>query len=91
VLRACLGDTVATMIFAKLVDEKNKELTEVEKLKEARQLAVKSRYRLVHRLKLGAMVQGGDETNTSVNTWLKPLARSGRFHVECAMCKGLAD
>ena len=52
---------------------KYKALTEVELLKEARQLVVKTRNKLVHRLKLGTMVQGGDEPVTSKDTrWLMP-------------------
>ena len=57
-LGVCLGDTVASMVYARLGDKKYKELTEADLPKEARQLVVKSRNKLVHRLKLGAMVQG---------------------------------
>ena len=87
----CLGDTVASLVYARLGDQKYKELTEADLLKEARQLVVKSRNKLVHRLKLGAMVQGGDEPITSFETRLKPVARTGRFQVECVACQGQAD
>ena len=90
-LGVCLGDTVASLVYARLGDQKYKELTEADLLKEARQLVVKSRNKLVHRLKLGAMVQGGDEPITSFETRLKPVARTGRFQVECVACKGQAD
>ena len=66
-----------------LGDEKYKELTEDELLKKVRQLVVKTRNKLVHRLKLGTMVQGGDEPITSFLTRLKLVARTGRFQVEC--------
>ena len=58
-----LGDTVATasLVYSRLGDV---ALTEVELLKEARQLVVKTRNKLVHRLKLGTMVQGGNELIT---------------------------
>ena len=42
-------------------------------------LVIKSRIKLVRRLKLGTMVQGGDETITSFETWLKPVASTWRF------------
>ena len=63
-LGVCLGDTKASLVYSGLGDVKYKVLTEVELLKEARQLVVKTRNKLVHRLKLGTMVQGGDEPVT---------------------------
>ena len=57
-LGVCLGYTVASMVYARLGDTRYKELTEDDLLKEARQLVVKTRNKLVHRLKLGTMVQG---------------------------------
>ena len=51
-------------------------------LKETRQLVVKTRNKLVQRLKLATMVQGGYEHITSFETRLKPLTRTGRFQVE---------
>jgi hypothetical protein len=90
-LGVCLGDTVASLVYSRLGDVKYKALTEVELLKEARQLVVKTRNKLVHRLKLGTMVQGGDEPITSFETRLQPVARTGRFQVECTACKGQAD
>jgi hypothetical protein len=50
-LGGCLGDTVAGMVFARHSDKRYKELTEEELLKKAKQLFVKSRNKLVHRLK----------------------------------------
>ena len=43
----CLGDTVASLVFARLGVKKYNELTEADLLKEARQLVVKSRNKLV--------------------------------------------
>jgi hypothetical protein len=48
-LGVCLGDMVASLVYARLGDQKYKELTEDDLLKEARQLVVKSRNKLVHR------------------------------------------
>jgi bacterioferritin (cytochrome b1) len=86
-LGVCLGDMVASMVYSRLGDKKYKELTEVDLLKEARQLVVKNRNKLVHRLKLATMVQCGDEHITSFETRLKPVARIGRFQVEWVACK----
>ena len=80
-LGGCLGDTVAGMVFARHSDKTYKELTEEELLKEAKQLVVKSHNKLAHRLKLTSMVQGGDESITSFETRLKPVARTGKFQV----------
>ena len=63
----------------------------VHLLKETRQLVVKTRNKLVHRFKLATMVQGGDEPITSFKTRMKPVARTGKFQVECVACKGQAD
>ena len=87
----CLGNTVASIVYTRLGDKKYKELTEVDLLKEARQLVVKSRNKLVHRLKLATKVQGGDESITLFETSLKLVARTGNFQVECVACKGQAD
>ena len=74
-LGACLGackvDMVATKIFPKLGDELYKELAEVEMMQETRQLVVKIRNRLAHRLKIGVMAQGSDEMITSFEMRLK--------------------
>ena len=60
-------------------------------MQETRQLVVKTRNRLAHRLKLGVMAQGVDETITSFKTRLKQVARSRGFQVECTTCKELTD
>jgi hypothetical protein len=75
-LGACKGDTVATKIFSKLGDELYKELAEVEVMLETRQMVVKTRNRLAHRLKIRAMAQG-----------LKQVAKLGGFQVEFATSK----
>jgi hypothetical protein len=74
---------VASLVYSRLGDVKLKALAEAELLQEARKLAVKTRNKLVQRLKLGTMVQGGDEPITSFETRLQPVARTGRFQVEC--------
>jgi hypothetical protein len=86
-----MGDMVASLVYARLGDKKYKELTEADLLKEPRQLVVKTRNKLVHRLKLGTMVQGGDELITCFETRQKRVARPGRFQVECVACKGQAN
>ena len=58
-------------IFPKLGDELYKELEEVEMMQETRQLVVKIRNRLAHRLKIGVMAQGLDEMITSFEMRLK--------------------
>ena len=90
-LGGCLGDTVVGMVFARHGNKRYKELTEEELVTEAKQLVVKSRNKLFHRLKLATMAQGGDESITSFQTRLKPVARTGKFQVECVACKGQAD
>ena len=67
---------VATKIFPKLGNELYKELAEVEMMQETRQLVVKIRNRLAHRLKIRAMAQG-----------LKQVAKLEGFQVEFATSK----
>jgi hypothetical protein len=94
-LGACLGarkgDMVATKIFAKLGDELLKELAKVEMMQETKQLVVKTRNKLAHRLKIGVMAQGLDEMITSFEMRLKQVARLGGLQVQCATCKELVD
>ena len=52
-----LGDEVVDLVFHRLGKA---TYTEEGLLKEAKHLVVKSRNKLVHRLKLGAMVQEGE-------------------------------
>jgi hypothetical protein len=56
-------------------------------LDEARKLVVKKRNKLVNRMKLASMVWGGDETITSYETRMKPVARTCKFQEECTKCK----
>ena len=58
-----------------------RQVAEVEMMQETRQLVVKTRNRLAHRLKLGVMAQGVDETITSFETRLLQVARSGGFQL----------
>ena len=81
---------MAGMVFARHSDKRYKELTEEELLKKAKQLFVKSRNKLVHRLK-PPWCRGGEEFITSFETRLKPVARTGKFQMECVACKGQAD
>jgi hypothetical protein len=80
-LGACKGDMGATKIFPKLGDEFYNELAEVEMMQETRQLVVKIRNRLAHRLKIGVMAQGLDEMITSFEMRFKQVARLGGFQV----------
>ena len=52
-------------------------------LEEVRKMVFKKRNKLVNRIKLHTMVQGGDEPITSFETRLKPVARTGRFQEPC--------
>ena len=81
------GDTVVGMVFARHGNKRYKELTEEELVTEAKQLVVKSRNKLVHRLMLATMVEGGEESITSFETRLKLVARTGKFQMECEGCK----
>ena len=86
-----LGDEVVGLVFHRLGRATYTALTEEGLLREAKHLVVKSRNKLVHRLKLGTMVQGGDESVTSFETRLKPVARTGKFQVKCSSCEQLTD
>ena len=63
-----LGPEVVGLVFHRLGQETYEALSEENLLKEAKQLVVKSRNKLVYRLKLGTLVQGGDESITSFET-----------------------
>ena len=78
-LGICLGEAVAGMVFVSIGDARYNELSEENLLEEARQLIVKKRNKLVYRLKLSAMVQGGDEPVTSFETRLKPGRGNSRW------------
>ena len=49
---------MAGIVYARLMEKKYKKLTELDLLKEARQLVVKTRNKLVHRLKSGPWCRG---------------------------------
>ena len=59
------------------------EMTEAKLLKEAKKMVLKQRNKLLKRLKLKSLVQGGDEAITSFGPRLKPLARTGKFKEKC--------
>ena len=90
-LGTCLGDTVVSNVYGRLGHDKYTDLSTGDLLKEARKLVVRSRNKLVHRLKLGSMVQGGDEPVAAFETRLKPVARTGKFQVECPGCNQKVD
>ena len=87
-LGVCLGEVVAGMVFARVGDARYNELSEEDLLEEARQLIVKKRNKLVNRLKLSAMLQGGDKPVTSFETRLKPVTRTGKFKVQVQQMQG---
>ena len=62
-----------------------------ELINEAKSLAVRRRNKLVNRMKLAGMFQGGDETITSYETRLKPIARTGKFKEKCHSCAADVD
>ena len=82
VLGASLGE-VDSMVFARVGAKVYTELTEDKLLEEAKKMVLKKRNKLVNRLKLNSLVQGGDEAVTSFETRLKPLARTGKFKQKC--------
>ena len=73
ILGLSLGE-VAGRVFNRVGSTTYDKLTEQELLSEAKNLAVKRRNKLVNRIKLAGMIQGGDETITSYETRLKPMA-----------------
>ena len=90
-LGTCLGDTVVSSVYGRLGHDKYTGLSTGDLLKEARKLVVRSRNKLVHRLKLGSMVQGGDEPVAAFETRLKPVARTGKFQIKCLGCNQKVD
>ena len=90
ILGLCLGE-VAGRVFSRVGSTLYDKLTEQELLKEARSLAVRRRNKLVNRIKLAGMTQGGDETVTSYETRLKPIARTGKFKEKCHNCTEEVD
>jgi hypothetical protein len=82
ILVACLGE-VASKGFNRVGSAAYSTLSEEDLLGEAKKLVVKRMNKLVNRLKLNAMVQGGDEPIRSFETRLKPVARRGRFKDKC--------
>ena len=90
ILGLCLGE-VAGRVFNRVGSISYNKLSEQELLKEARKLAVKRRNKLVNRIRLSGMVQGGDETITSYETRLKPIARTGKFKEQCNNCSEEVD
>ena len=90
ILGLCLGE-VAGRDFSRVGSTVYDKLTELELLKEAKSLAVRRRNKLVNRMKLASMFQGGDETITSYETRLKPIARTGKFKEKCHSCAAEVD
>ena len=90
ILGLSLGE-VAGRVFNRVGSAPYEKLTEQELLIEAKKLAVKRRNKLVNRIKLAGMVQGGDETITSYETRLKPIARTGKFKEQCSSCSQEVD
>ena len=90
ILGLSLGE-VAGRVFNRVGSTTYDKLTEQELLSEAKSLAVKRRNKLVNRIKLAGMIQGGDETITSYETRLKPIARTGKFKEKCSNCSQDVD
>ena len=90
-LGASLGDIVISNVYGRLGKVKYEALSVGELLKEVKQLVVRSRNKLVHRLKLGTMTQDGEEPIAAFETRLKPVARIGKFQVECPGCQQKVD
>ena len=90
ILGLSLGE-VAGRVFNRVGSAPYEKLTEQELLIEAKKLAVKRRNKLVNRIKLAGMVQGGDETITSYEKRLKPIARTGKFKEQCSSCSQEVD
>ena len=90
ILGLCLGE-VAGRVFNRVGSILYDKLSEQELLNEAKSLAVRRRNKLVNRMKLASMFQGGDETITSYETRLKPIARTGKFKEKCQSCAADVD
>ena len=75
------------MVFARVGSEVYNGMTEANLLEEARKMVLKKRNKLVNRLKLNSLVQGGDESVTGFKTRLKPLAWTGKFKEKCGKCR----
>ena len=90
ILGLCLGE-VAGRVFNRVGSISYDKLTEQELINEAKSLAVRRRNKLVNRIKLAGMVQGGDETVTSFETRLKPIAHTGKFKEKCHSCAEEVD
>ena len=90
ILGLCLGE-VAGRVFNRVGSIFYDKLSEQELLREAKSLAVRKRNKLVNRMKLASMFQGGDETITSYETRLKPIARTGKFKEKCYSCAAEVD
>ena len=85
ILGASLGE-VDNMVFARVGAVAYNGMTEDNLLEEARKMVLKKRNKLVNRLKLNSLVQGGDESITGFEIRLKPLARTGKFKEQCGTC-----
>ena len=90
ILSASLGE-VDNMVFARVGVVAYNVMYEADLLEEARKMVLKKRNKLVNRLKLNSLVQGGDESVTGFETRLKPLARTGRFKEKCGKCRTDVD
>ena len=92
VLASVLGE-VSNKIFSRLGETGYKNLMEDTLLDEAKKIVVKNRNKLLNRLKLSTMTQGGDDSVTSFETRLKPVARTGKFQDKCSTgtCVGIVD
>ena len=90
ILGLCLGE-VAGRVFNRVGSILYDKLSEQELINEAKSLAVRRRNKLVNRMKLAGMFQGGDETITSYETRLKPIARTGKFKEKCVSCSADVD
>ena len=89
-LKTVLSD-ISEKVYQRLGAREYSALDEQGLLEEAAAIAVKKRNKLVHRLKLYDMKQEEDEAITSFETRVKPVARTGKFKVECSDCRKDVD
>ena len=89
-LKTVLSD-ISEKVYQRLGAREYSALEEQGLLEEAAAIAVKKRNKLVHRLKLYDMKQEEDEAITSFETRVKPVARTGKFKVECSDCRKDVD
>jgi hypothetical protein len=85
-LASCMED-LAKSIYNKLGDTAYAALTEDTLLRQAKEMIIKKRNKLVNHLKLRKMVQGSDQPVQMYVANIKPIARTGKYTTVCTACQ----